>query len=79
LRVGDWNGLLSPYGILVLVKTAALGALGVFGVFWRRGLIARLRDTGLQRYFWIMASCELAFMGIASGVAAGLATTPSPV
>jgi putative copper resistance protein D len=79
LRIEQWDKLLTPYGILVLVKVAALGALGVFGVFQRRVLIDRLRRTAERRFFWIMATCELVFMGIASGVAAGLAVTAPPV
>jgi putative copper resistance protein D len=79
LRIETWPNLLTPYGILVLVKVAALGALGLFGVFQRRVLIDRLRRTGARRFFWIMATCELAFMGIASGVAAGLAVSAPPV
>ena len=79
LRVAEWDKLLTPYGILVLVKVAALGALGLFGVFQRRVLIERLRRTAAQRFFWIMATIELAFMGVASGVAAGLAVTAPPV
>ncbi|WP_344200552.1 copper resistance D family protein, partial [Pseudolysinimonas kribbensis] len=70
LRVGTWEALLTPYGVLVLLKVAALGALGLFGVFQRRVLIDRLRRTAQRRFFWIMATAELAFMGIASGVAA---------
>lgn len=79
LRVGTWGALLTPYGILVLLKVAALGALGLFGVFQRRVLIDRLRRTAQRRFFWIMATAELAFMGIASGVAAGLAVSAPPV
>jgi putative copper resistance protein D len=79
LRVGTWDALLTPYGILVLLKVAALGALGLFGAFQRRVLIDRLRRTAQRRFFWIMATAELAFMGIASGVAAGLAVSAPPV
>ncbi|MGN6327151.1 cytochrome c oxidase assembly protein [Pseudolysinimonas sp.] len=79
LRVGQWDALLTPYGLLVLVKVAALGALGIFGAFQRRILIDRLRRTAERRFFWIAATLELAFMGIASGVAAGLSVTAPPV
>lgn len=79
VRVGELPALLSPYGILVLAKAAALGALGLFGAFQRRALIARVVAGAAPRYFWGMVVAELAFMGIASGVAAALARTATPV
>ena len=81
LRVGSWTALLTPYGILVLVKVAALGALGFFGLVQRRFLIARMQDVGNARkgYFWWLVVAELGFMGLASGVATALARTAPPV
>nr|WP_256921815.1 cytochrome c oxidase assembly protein [Leifsonia sp. NCR5] len=79
LRVGTLAQLATPYGILVLVKVAALGALGVFGVMQRRILIGRLKAGGKRSTFWWIVTAELAFMGIASGVAAALARTATPV
>lgn len=79
VRVGDWPALLTPYGILVLVKVAALGAIGLFGAYYRRVLIARIVGGGRDRLFWMLAVAELGFMGIASGVAAALARTATPV
>ncbi|MEO6826500.1 MAG: cytochrome c oxidase assembly protein [Microbacteriaceae bacterium] len=79
LRVGTLEKLLTPYGILVLFKVAALVALGVFGAGQRRFLIARLRRGGSRGTFWWLVSAELVFMGIASGVAAALARTATPV
>lgn len=79
LRVGTLAQLATPYGILVLVKVAALGALGVFGVLQRRILIGRLKTGGKRSTFWWIVTAELAFMGIASGVAAALARTATPV
>lgn len=78
IRVGDLGGLLTPYGALVLVKSAALIALGGFGAFQRRWLIRRVVD-GTARWFWVFVAAELAVMGVASGVAAALARTPKPV
>ena len=46
IRVGTLENLLTPYGILVLVKVAALGALGLFGIAYRRFFIARLTSGG---------------------------------
>lgn len=74
-RIGDAGGLATPYGVLVLVKVAILGGLGVLGVLQRRMLVDRLQRTAQQRFFWIMAMADLALMGAASGVAAGLPAT----
>jgi putative copper resistance protein D len=79
LRIGTFDKLLTAYGILVLIKVAALGSLGVFGLLQRRYLISRLRAGGGRGVFWWLVGAELAFMGIASGVAAALARTATPV
>jgi cytochrome c oxidase assembly factor CtaG len=81
LRVGTLAALLTPYGILVLIKVVALGSLGIFGLVQRRFLVARMQrsDNGGSRFFWWLVSAELAFMGLASGVAAALARTQTPV
>lgn len=77
LRVPDLQSLLKPYGLLVLIKVAVLGALGLFGLVQRRFLIAKMQkaSNGTNRYFWWLVAAELGFMGIASGVAAALART----
>jgi putative copper export protein len=49
IRVGTWINLLTPYGILVLVKVFALGALGLFGVTQRRFFIGRMSRPGKER------------------------------
>jgi putative copper resistance protein D len=79
IRVVTFENLLTPYGVLVLVKVTALGALGLFGAYQRRILIDRVARGGTPRWFWIMVTAELAFMGVASGVAAALARTSPPV
>ena len=79
LRVGTLAELATPYGILVLVKVVALVVLGLFGLMQRRVLIERLKRLGEGRTFWWIVTAELAFMGIASGVAAALARTVTPV
>jgi cytochrome c oxidase assembly factor CtaG/putative copper export protein len=81
LRLGDWAALLTPYGILVLIKVAALGALGFFGLVQRRFLVERMQRVGNggARYFWWLIVAELGFMGLASGVATALARTATPV
>lgn len=79
VRIGELPSLLTPYGILVLVKVAALGALGLFGAYYRRVLIGRIVAGGAAKLFWVLVVAELGFMGIASGVAAALARTATPV
>jgi cytochrome c oxidase assembly factor CtaG/putative copper export protein len=78
IRVGTLDNLLTPYGVLVLVKVGALGALGVFGLVQRRYLIGRMTTTGSRKYFWWLVTAEIAFMGLASGVAVALARTATP-
>ncbi|TBN58649.1 copper transporter [Glaciihabitans arcticus] len=80
IRVGTLDNLLTPYGLLVLTKTAALIALGLFGLAQRRFVIERMQRPGAheKRWFWWLITAELAFMGIASGVAAALARTATP-
>ncbi|MFE6964998.1 cytochrome c oxidase assembly protein [Agromyces sp. NPDC057679] len=81
LRIGTLDQLATPYGALVVVKVAALIALGLFGAAQRRWLIGRMtRGTGSgSGTFWWLVVAELAFMGLASGVAAALARTATPV
>lgn len=81
LRVETLANLLSPYGILVLVKVSVLLALGVFGAAQRRYFLARMAaspKTGRGYYWWVI-TMELGFMGLASGVAAALSRTATPV
>lgn len=81
LRIGEWDKLTTPYGILVIGKVLAIGALGVFGALQRRFLIGRMQDATHTRrgYFWWFIVAELAFMGLASGIASALARTRTPV
>lgn len=79
IRIGTLTNLLTPYGILVLVKVFAIGALGLFGVSQRRFFLSRMLRPGKERkYFWWLISAELAFMGLAEGVAAALSRTQDP-
>jgi cytochrome c oxidase assembly factor CtaG/putative copper export protein len=81
IRVGTFANLLTPYGILVLIKIAALSVLGLFGISQRRFFINRMSraTASARRYFWGLIAAELAFMGIAEGVAAALARTATPI
>lgn len=85
--------LTTPYGMLVLVKVAALVAMGVLGARYRLRLIDRIDRTvqaatttaakgaraAASRAFWGLIALELAFMGIASGAAVALSQTPPAV
>ncbi|WP_353808057.1 cytochrome c oxidase assembly protein [Agromyces sp. SYSU T00194] len=87
LRVGSLDELATPYGALVVAKLVALLALGGFGALQRRWLIGRMQRAGAPAggttrtpgAFWGLVVGELVFMGIASGVAAALARTATPV
>jgi putative copper resistance protein D len=80
LRVGSLDRLATPYGLLVVVKVAALVFLGLFGAYYRSVMLRRMVDSGRERArFWGIAVAELGFMGVASGVAAALARTATPI
>ncbi|OIH95148.1 cytochrome c oxidase assembly protein [Curtobacterium sp. MCBA15_001] len=80
IRVGAFSNLSTPYGVLVLVKTAAIVALGVLGVLHRRRTITALTATPQRaRPFWTLVVVELAVMGVASGFAAALGRTATPI
>ncbi len=81
IRLDTLGNLLTPYGILVLVKTATLLTLGIFGAAHRQFFIGKMERSpqGGRGYYWWVIAAELGFMGIASGVAAALAKTATPV
>lgn len=80
LRIGSWEGLLSGYGTLVLAKVGALTVLGIFGVVYRRSLLGTLTHKGgTTGVMTKVLTAELAVMGVASGLAAALARTQTPV
>lgn len=65
----------TAYGIILLVKVAALVGMGALGAWYR----ARLIRTHRNGAFWIMVGLELALMGVASGAAAALARSAPPL
>jgi len=85
LRIGSLDALLStPYGLLVLVKVAALLALGLLGAWQRTRIITAMRravsvGASTARPFWLLIVIEIACMGVAAGVAVALARTATPV
>ncbi|HEY0215244.1 MAG TPA: cytochrome c oxidase assembly protein [Cellulomonas sp.] len=83
LRIGTWSDLGSRYGILLLVKIALFGVLGLLGLAHRRGVVRQLgagatraRATAL---FWRLVAVELGVMGAVSGVAVALGSSAPPV
>ncbi|MCP2031292.1 putative copper resistance protein D [Okibacterium sp. HSC-33S16] len=81
LRIGSLDRLLTPYGVLVIGKVAALVVLGIFGAMHRTWLIGRMATAAktIGSYFWWIIVAELAFMGVASGLASALARTATPI
>ena len=82
LRVGSFEGLLSPYGFLVLGKFAALVGLGAFGLAYRRTLIQAVRNASApspRKGIIRVVVAELGLMGVAMGLAVALSRTATPV
>ena len=82
VRLGSWSDLGTRYGVLLLVKIALFGVLGLLGLAHRLRVVDRLR--GDQRapatwLFWRLALVELTVMGAVSGVAVALGSSPPPV
>lgn len=78
IRVGGWSLLATPYGLLVVLKIVALIVLVIFGAV-QRLVLMRGMAAGKARAFALFATVELVIMGVASGLAAALARTPSPI
>jgi putative copper export protein/cytochrome c oxidase assembly factor CtaG len=78
--LGSWSALFSPYGALVLVKTATLAVLFVCGAAQRLVVIRALdrRAPSAGRRFAALVAVELTILGAASGLAATLARTAPP-
>ncbi|NQW91562.1 bifunctional copper resistance protein CopD/cytochrome c oxidase assembly protein [Curtobacterium sp. VKM Ac-2861] len=80
IRVGALSNLFTPYGTLVLVKIGAIVAIGVLGAVQRQRAIRSLTEAPARhRPFWTLIVVELAVMGVASGFAAALGRTATPV
>ncbi|MFB9955568.1 cytochrome c oxidase assembly protein [Cellulomonas denverensis] len=81
VRLGTWSDLGTRYGLLLLVKIALFGVLGLLGLLHRRAVVAKLTATDgpVTRLFWRLVLVELAVMGAVSGVAVALGSTAPPV
>lgn len=76
LRLNNWSQLASPYGLLIVIKTLALLLIGTIGAIQRLYLQRRIATRPTWFKWFVFA--ELAVMGIATGMAATLASTPQP-
>ncbi|MDQ4214910.1 cytochrome c oxidase assembly protein [Microbacterium sp. ASV81] len=77
VAVGDWAGMLTPYGGIIVAKAIVLILLGALGARYRTRLIPAI-ETGGSGRFWTLILVELGLMGIASGLAVALSRTPPP-
>ena len=77
LRVGSFDQLRSPYGLLVVAKVVGLGLLGVAGWQHRRVTLRRLTTDG--QGFARLAAVELVVMGATMGIAVALSRSAPPV
>lgn len=78
VRLGGPDDLLTPYGVLLLVKVAAVVALGAAGWWHRRRTIPSL-GTGRSAAFWRLVAVEVLIAGATMGIASALASTAPPV
>lgn len=79
-RFNSIDGLVSPYAVLLLSKTAATLLLGLLGLIHRLRVIPALAFAGrLPRLLWQVLAVELLIMGAVMGLAVALARSPSPV
>ena len=81
LRVGEVQGLFTPYGALVVAKVLTLVILGGMGALYRLRLIRNLESAsaGSRSMTLRLVGAELALMGVATGLASALARTQTPV
>ena len=80
LRLGSFAGLLTTYGVLIIGKTVALGALGLAGLAHRRFTLRRIGpDDDNRHWFARLAAVELVVMGGTIGLAVALSQSAPPV
>ncbi|MCU1540735.1 MAG: copper resistance protein CopD [Arthrobacter sp.] len=83
IRVTSWAELLgSPYGQLIMAKTAATLVLGGVGLMHRSWVIPQLGSQGggmsARRVLWQLVVVELIIMGTTSGIAVALGRSAPP-
>ncbi|MEN9965843.1 MAG: hypothetical protein RJA60_840, partial [Actinomycetota bacterium] len=79
LGLGSIENIFTPYGLLVLMKSAALLLLGAIGGHYRFRLINRMATVATKaREFWLIVLGELLVMGAAVGLGTTLSRTAPP-
>lgn len=79
VRLGNISAIGSTYGLVVVAKVAALGALGFAGWRMRSAILPRLGQTETARAaFTQFAVVETTLMAAAMGIGVGLSRTPPP-
>lgn len=82
IRLDLPSGLASPYGVLLLAKTAGALVLGGLGLLHRKRIIPAMTGaagtTKAGQLFWRLIVVEVLIMGAVSGLAAALSRTPPP-
>ncbi len=86
IRITSWHDLFySPYGQLILAKSAATVVLGVIGYMHRQWIIPKLDggpnqhgSANTRRLLWQLIFVELLVMGVVSGIAVGLGRSAPP-
>jgi cytochrome c oxidase assembly factor CtaG/putative copper export protein len=79
IRIGSIGNLVSGYGLLVILKVGALGALGVAGWLQRARIVNRIgQDPLAARLFGQLALAEVFVMGAAFALGAALSRSATP-
>lgn len=79
LRLGDWDGLVTRYGQLILVKFMATLVLGALGWLHRQWSITRLATHPTNRTVWRLVVAEVVIMAGIIGVTSTLSRTAPPI
>ncbi|WP_344217556.1 cytochrome c oxidase assembly protein [Brevibacterium permense] len=79
LRLGEWDGLLSRYGQLIVIKFSATLLLGAIGFTHRRWSITQVGSRSGTLLAWRLVIVEVLIMGAVIGVTAALGRTAPPV
>lgn len=79
LRLDAWDGLLSRYGQLILIKFSATLLLGAIGFAHRQWAMTQVRSRSGTLLAWRLVIAEVLIMGAVIGVTAALGRTAPPV
>lgn len=79
LRLGDWDGLVTRYGQLILLKFMATLVLGAIGWFHRQWSITRLATQPANRTVWRLVVAEVLIMAGIIGVTSTLSRAAPPI